>query len=1021
MTFFGRRTRRALAAVVGLLVGAELLYLLGANLFLSFGGISKLFEATSTINAKFERAWTIWPGHVQIRNLRVVFQDVNLEWSLDIASASVVLDLSELASRTFHARSVQGEGAVYRFRHRVDPWSANEPSVRVLPPIPEFPGTAVFEATVPEAPVTDADYNLWTVHLEQVDVGVSEVWMQQFRYVGAGRARGSFRLRSARTLWVGPASLDLEPGRLAAGAYQVSPALSGRIECVVHPFDVRKPVGRQVLRFISARLGLRASNFSLSASRLFLPEDALVRAEGGELRLDVRTDHGKFEDSSRLELTQEGFLVEHAKLRLDLGRGSLIARAGSGGRGEALLRLEAGQIRLPNSDAQPLKLHQVQASIVSSSVDTTADWAVLEASLLESRVSAPDVRWFNGLMDGTGWTSSAGASELSARARYKDGELQGEARASFENVRARSTKTKLVVDGQATFAWSKARILDRSGVISASLIGEHVRLERGTTVFEAAGLRVDAEGQTREGAGRARLTAKLGTLRARAGRLSMQTEGELAGELETWDLSRGTASTRFAGELRNLDLRALDAGLRARAKRASLRVRVEPYNQPRSGRHAFGSRLSVDARLHQLELEQGSGEGRTVARAGQLLVSSRLGSRANREIDAVLHASAQGFEAGHGRMWLKALPELQVNVKGLNQEEQRGQIHAELVVRAFSASDTWNDSDCPWSRIALGTLRADAELRGDAGARIRLAGELSRVRLAWGDFSTTAESAHFETDFDEQVSAVGTEKLLVAVGLREAKLRSGPRAPLGWDATLPALDFTADLSRTAATFSGPIALAAEGVRARIGRTTFQTDLAAEIALAALEPEQREARGAGTVRIRRFGLKIKEEEVKDWWANVAVDFVNISAKENLDLASAFRATFRDALPALTVLAAEGDLPGFVPDVFPLRELEATGMVSRRCRLTDFRVTELKGGPLSSRGRVQSVTEAVSGAFLVRLDALSPIAAGLSFDDKDSNISLFAGTDWLTKELNALDDRASRKQSESCEPVRQLCGD
>ena len=107
MTFFGRRTRRALAAVVGLLVGAELLYLLGANLFLSFGGISKLFEATSTINAKFERAWTIWPGHVQIRNLRIVFQDVNLEWSLDIASASVVLDLSELASRTFHARAME--------------------------------------------------------------------------------------------------------------------------------------------------------------------------------------------------------------------------------------------------------------------------------------------------------------------------------------------------------------------------------------------------------------------------------------------------------------------------------------------------------------------------------------------------------------------------------------------------------------------------------------------------------------------------------------------------------------------------------------------------------------------------------------------------------------------------------------------------------------------------------------------------------------------------------------------------
>ena len=82
--------------------------------------------------------------------------------------------------------------------------------VAALPQIPEFRGPAVFESWVPEPPLTDEEYNLWTVHLEGVDVGVREAWVQQFRYVGDGRARGKFRLRAARSLWVGPASLELE-------------------------------------------------------------------------------------------------------------------------------------------------------------------------------------------------------------------------------------------------------------------------------------------------------------------------------------------------------------------------------------------------------------------------------------------------------------------------------------------------------------------------------------------------------------------------------------------------------------------------------------------------------------------------------------------------------------------------------------------------------------------------------------------------------------------------------------------
>src|SRR5688572_31220320 len=105
-----RHLRRALRALVFLLVGVELLYLVGVNLFLSLGGLDLLFASTNSIKADFRRAWTFFPGRVEVRDLRIVFQDKNLQWSLDLPRGHLVLRLSELPGRTFHAASVQGDG-----------------------------------------------------------------------------------------------------------------------------------------------------------------------------------------------------------------------------------------------------------------------------------------------------------------------------------------------------------------------------------------------------------------------------------------------------------------------------------------------------------------------------------------------------------------------------------------------------------------------------------------------------------------------------------------------------------------------------------------------------------------------------------------------------------------------------------------------------------------------------------------------------------------------------------------------
>ena len=726
------RLLRALGVLVSLLVAAELLYLIGANLFLSCGGLSKLFASTNTIDAKFRSAWTIWPGHVHIRGLRVVFQDKNLQWSLDVERAQLVLRLTELTSRAFHAESVSGDGAVFRFRHRVDPWSRNDPSVRALAPISEFPGTAVFEAGAPEAPLTDEKYDLWTVHLENVDVGVSEVWVQQFRYVGSGRARGAFRLRPARTVWVGPASLTLESGRLTAGHYRLSPALAGRVECVVHPFDVRKPDGREVLRFISARVDLRAPGFSPAAIELFLPqENTSAIAEGGDLVVNARMDRGTILSPSELVLRQRGLVVEHPRGKLEFERAALVAHADGDGHGEARWELGNGKLTLRTSPAAPVRVDDVKASVVSSSLDAARDWTVLEAELQELRGFAPDVRWFNGFLAQTDWVSSRGEAGISARGRYEGGELEGNVQAALRDVRAQSSDSKLVVDGRATLTWSKARVSELRGLVTGDLIGGHVALERGATMFEANGVRVEARAQAGDGTARAQLTARVDSLSARAGGFSLSGRTTLVGDIQRWDLRDGTANGRVTAELEDVSLRSLDSGLTARAKHASLRLRSERPEPSRHDRNGASSLLTVNAALGQVTFATGAADERFTGRADELLLRARVAARANGDIDALLHSSAPALEAAYGRESFKGSPELDVEIAGLNRARERGRIRADLVVRAFSANDTANDEHCPWSSVELGRLRADAVLGENESAKLSVSGELSAMTVSY--------------------------------------------------------------------------------------------------------------------------------------------------------------------------------------------------------------------------------------------------------------------------------------------------
>lgn len=419
-----RQAAKAVLIAVGALVA---LYLVGANVFLRTGGVQKIFASVYGVEVDVGRAWTVWPGRIHVRDLRVAVQDSNVQMSFDFPRVSVQLSLPDLIFRkTFHARSVRGEGLAFRFRHRISPAAAGLPSTHALPEFPEFQNE--FLETVKKH-----GGKPWAIHFEDVDVGVSELWIQQFQYFGRGRARGAFRLEPGKWLWVRPASLELEPGPLTAGPHRIARALSGRIECTVHPHDVNRPQGREVFRLMNAGIDLDLDGAELDAAELFVPPRARLRvdSEPGHALVRVRTIEGRPTEESHIRLETPRLSVGAPRWKA-VAKGVELALDDAEGRGEARLALASAVLERPGRGGSPPRVERLLASLASSTSDVSAPWKLDSAEAQARELRADDLRWFDDLTRSRGVQLDRGAVRAHGHARWQPGNVEASVRAELD-------------------------------------------------------------------------------------------------------------------------------------------------------------------------------------------------------------------------------------------------------------------------------------------------------------------------------------------------------------------------------------------------------------------------------------------------------------------------------------------------------------------------------------------------------------------------------------------------------------
>ena len=376
------------------LAGLTLFYLGVANLVLAGGFVSRFAAKSDDIRIEYDAAYSVWPGRVHVRNLRVRMEDHNVEFLIVVERGFLDVSLHELAKKRFHALRVDGDNVTYRMRHKLSHVGKEALRVAAYPPIPGFADPPLFVGP-PGVPIPDSEYDLWDVRVDNVTARVKEIWVLEYRYRGPGVARGTFRVQPARFYEVKQTSLDLDGGKLTLGDAVVAERANARIEVVVTGSDTQKLSGLAPLGHITASAVGRFAGTDLRFLNVYLGPHAGLSASGGaEIELGLRVEKGSVAPGARLAIRGSGVALDLGRVELR-GAPTLSLTGGKTPGAPMELGLEVPRLELVGAGARGAPAPSLEALDfrLATTSDLTKPLEVVGARLAPLRGTIPDLGW----------------------------------------------------------------------------------------------------------------------------------------------------------------------------------------------------------------------------------------------------------------------------------------------------------------------------------------------------------------------------------------------------------------------------------------------------------------------------------------------------------------------------------------------------------------------------------------------------------------------------------------------------
>jgi hypothetical protein len=252
---------KKLLLAVALLAGS---YLLGANLFLNTPvGPWAVNRRPQRFQVRWDRAWTLLPGRLQVRGLRIEGHAGAVDWWVAAERGSGWIDLPGLFVRRFRVTGFSADGV------------RSSVVSQVRRP----------EAAAARRPAGARGRPRWLVEMRGVSLsGVRSIGWNGFRLEGGGTARGAFSLRVGGDFALSPTSLWMPGARLLFAEETVVRDLDVRSDLRIDPYTPRRHPGVAGFDFISGRLQAHGTSAA------------------GDLTVDVHLEQGRLTPGSRASL-----------------------------------------------------------------------------------------------------------------------------------------------------------------------------------------------------------------------------------------------------------------------------------------------------------------------------------------------------------------------------------------------------------------------------------------------------------------------------------------------------------------------------------------------------------------------------------------------------------------------------------------------------------------------------------------------------------------------------------------------
>ncbi|HET8948600.1 MAG TPA: hypothetical protein VFQ07_16585, partial [Candidatus Polarisedimenticolia bacterium] len=287
-----RRTLAILAGTLTLAVGLLAVYGIAANLLIRTRLLRALInDGPDKLSIEYSSAYSLLPGRVRVKDLRIRDRGVATEWVIGLEQGKGSISLLDLARKRFHTTRIRGRGVTLRVRSRLTPEQAKEDRLAFLPPIAGFPDPPRREPGA-QAPMPTG--REWTIRLDGIDVGVGEIWVNEYHYTGDATLTGAMLLHPRLRFETSPSALEVRSGTLRLSDEPLAAEVAAHLEAVIHPYDLRHAPGDAALKALtgSGRGTGRIASIHFLNGLLNTPPALSLEGGTGTLAAEMWLDRG---------------------------------------------------------------------------------------------------------------------------------------------------------------------------------------------------------------------------------------------------------------------------------------------------------------------------------------------------------------------------------------------------------------------------------------------------------------------------------------------------------------------------------------------------------------------------------------------------------------------------------------------------------------------------------------------------------------------------------------------------------